>query len=160
MRLARAGVVLELMGTFESEELLQRCRKHPAWTRTRYHGQVERAVAVGVLGRCAAGLVTFLPESNHVEAEPNKLFEYMAAGLPVIASDFPAWRELLDGVDCALFVDPTDPRDIARAIDWVVEHPEEAEDMGRRGRKAIEERFNWEAEGKKLVGLYEELLDS
>ncbi|GIW56092.1 MAG: hypothetical protein KatS3mg082_2496 [Nitrospiraceae bacterium] len=99
---------------------------------------------MSVLARCVAGLVTYLPEPNHVEAGPNKLFEYMAAGLPVIASDFPAWRELLDGMGCALFVDPTDPREIARAIDWIVEHPAEAEEMGRRGRRAVEERFNWD----------------
>jgi len=149
---------LELMGEFETAELFNRCRKHDGWAFVSYHGWVDRLTAVRILCQCTAGLVTYLPQPNHVEAGPNKLFEYMAAGLPVIASDFPAWRELLGEVGCALFVDPRDPRGIANAIQWLLDHPVEAEAMGRRGQEAIVEHFNWENEARALLELYRELL--
>jgi glycosyltransferase involved in cell wall biosynthesis len=104
-----------------------------------------------------AGLVCFLPAPNHVEAGPNKLFEYMAAGLPVIASDFPAWRPIVEGNDCGLCVDPADPAAIARAILYLAENPGRRAEMGANGRRAVMERYNWEAEGRRLIAAYERL---
>jgi hypothetical protein len=86
------------------------------------------------------------------------MFEYMAAGLPVIASDFPLWRQIVDGAGCGLLVDPLDPVAIADAMQWILEHPAGAEAMGRRGRQAVEEKYNWEREAEKLIGLYERLM--
>jgi hypothetical protein len=87
------------------------------------------------------------------------MFEYMAAGLPVIASDFSLWREIVDGSGCGLLVDPMDPEAIAEAMQWILEHPAESEAMGRRGRQAVKERYNWEQEAKKLIRLYRRLLE-
>lgn len=84
----------------------------------------------------------------------NKLFEYMASGLPVIVSDTPGWRWLTDELRCGLAVDPLDPGSIAAAIEYLLSHPDEAEEMGRRGRQAVQDRFNWEAEAGNLIGLY------
>ena len=88
---------------------------------------------------------------------PQKIFEYMGAGLPVIASDFPLWRRIIGDAGCGIFVDPTSPEQIAKAIQYVLTHPFEAELMGRRGRDAVVERFNWKTEATKLVSLYKEL---
>jgi len=51
-----------------------------------------------------------------------------------------------------------DPREIARAIEYWITHPDEARKMGENGRRAIVEKYNWEREGEKLIKLYEELL--
>ena len=83
----------------------------------------------------------------------------MAAGLPLIASDFPLWRQIVDRVGCGLLVDPLDPAAIADAIQWVLDNPEEAQAMGERGRLAIQERYNWTIEGAKLIELYERRLE-
>jgi glycosyltransferase involved in cell wall biosynthesis len=81
----------------------------------------------------------------------------MAAGLPVVASDFPHWRSLLEPVECAVWVDPLDPADIASAADGLLADEDRAREMGRRGAAAVRERFNWQHEAPKLVDLYERL---
>jgi glycosyltransferase involved in cell wall biosynthesis len=102
--------------------------------------------------------VLFHPEPNHLEAMPQKIFEYMGAALPLIASDFPLWRRILGTTGCALFVDPQDPQAIADAIEFILRHPDEAEKMGRRGQAAVLEHYNWDTEAEKLVNLYSGLL--
>ncbi len=89
---------------------------------------------------------------------PQKLFEYMKAGIPVIASDFPLWRRILEDAGSGILVDPTDPKSIAKAIEYVLTHPDEAEEMGRRGRAAVLRQYTWETQATKLVGLYNELI--
>ena len=128
------------------------------WQRVIFHGWVDRPKVAEILAGCRAGLVLFHPEPNHVRAQPNKMFEYMAAGLPVIASDFPLWREIVEGAGCGLLVDPQNPQAIAAAMQWVLDHAEEAAAMGRRGRAAVEDRYNWEAESEKLLALYRRLM--
>ena len=103
------------------------------------------------------GLLLFHPEPNHVDAQPNKMFEYMSSGLPVIASNFPLWKQIVEGNQCGLCVDPLDPAAIAAAIDYIVSHPEEARAMGENGKKAVDEKYNWGAESIKLISLYRSL---
>ncbi|WP_369773941.1 glycosyltransferase family 4 protein [Thioalkalivibrio sp. ALJ15] len=128
------------------------------WQRVEFHGWASRPQVAAILGNVRAGLVLFHPAPNHLDAQPNKLFEYMAAGLPVIASDFPLWRGIVDGAGCGLLVDPQDPDAIAEAMAWLLAHPDEAEAMGRRGRDAVERQYNWAPEADKLLALYEQLM--
>jgi glycosyltransferase involved in cell wall biosynthesis len=124
------------------------------WDRVVEHGQLSRSAVAELLQGVQAGLVLFHPEPNHVEAQPNKLFEYMSAGIPVIASDFPLWRDLIERECCGLAVDPLDEAAIASAIEYVLTHPDEAEAMGRRGRLAVERTYNWQPQAHKLLDLY------
>jgi glycosyltransferase involved in cell wall biosynthesis len=123
-----------------------------------YKGILERSRLREFLNKAIAGIVTFLPEPNHINAQPNKMFEYMSVGLPVICSDFPLWKEIIEKHDCGICVDPKDPKAIADAINYLINHPEEAERMGRNGRKAVETEYNWEMESKKLIKAYNDLL--
>ena len=130
------------------------------WQAVDYHGLVDRTALAELFGRARAGLVVFQPSPNHIESQPNKLFEYMAAGMPVVASDFPLWREIVENAGCGLLVDPEKPAAIADAITWLLEHPVEAEAMGRRGQVAVNEIYNWPSEAKKLTNLYRTLLSN
>ncbi len=155
---AGGEVRLVLAGSISPPELEARMQRTPGWERVTYLGWQERDAVRDLLARARAGLVLYLPAANHLRAQPNKLFEYMSAGIPVIASDFPLWRRIVEEVGCGLLADPTDPRAIAEAIAWVLAHPREAEAMGRAGRQAVEERFNWEVEARELLALYADLL--
>ena len=154
----RWGARLLLAGRFAPESLEDELRHLPGWRYVDYVGWLSREEVAEALGRVRAGLVVLHPEPNHVNAQPNKIFEYMAAELPVIASDFPLWRDLVAGNGAGLLADPLNPEAIAEAIGWVLEHPAEAEAMGRRGREAVRESYNWDREKEKLLALYEELL--
>ena len=154
-----ANARLEIASTEFPKNLWDELTQHPGWHRVRYLGHLNRKQVVEMLGRASAGLVLYLPEGQNHCAMPHKLFEYMAAGIPVIATDLPLWRRLLDGIDCALFVDARKPQSIAEAIQHVIDHPEEAAKMGRIGREAVHTRYNWESQAKELVKLYGGLLE-
>ena len=152
----RSNVELALAGNFVSNDFARSLRLLPGWSKTRYLGWLKRSEVVALLNQSRIGMVVLFPEPNYVDALPIKMFEYMASATPFVASDFPLWREYGEGA--GLFVDPKDPEAIADAIEWLINHPDEAEEMGRRGRELVEERYNWEAEAKKLLRLYEEVL--
>jgi glycosyltransferase involved in cell wall biosynthesis len=150
-------VQLVLAGPIYPPELLGELATLPGWNRVRYLGQLSRAGIQSALKRARIGLLLLHPERIHLDSLPVKLFEYMAAGLPVVASDFPLWRDIVIGCGCGLMVDPLDPTAVAAAVRYLLDHPAEAAEMGWRGREAVCEQFNWQPEGKKLLGLYEML---
>lgn len=153
-------VRLQLGGTFTPSSLEDEIKALPGWSRVVPHGWVERSTVANLLGNVRSGLVVLHPTRNHPDALPVKMFEYMAAGLPVIASDFPLWRQIIDRAGCGKLVDPLDPQAIAEAIDWILAHPDEAESMGRCGREAVETTYNWESEAERLIGFYQRLLSN
>lgn len=155
---ASSEVRLHLAGAIAPVALDTALRARPGWARVHYHGWASRAEVVEILGRVRAGLVVLHPTPSYIDSFPVKMFEYMAAGLPVIASDFPLWREIIDSAGCGLLVDPLDIVGIAAAMQWILENPEEARAMGQAGRRAVKYRYNWERETGKLLGVYEELL--
>jgi glycosyltransferase involved in cell wall biosynthesis len=152
------GVRLRLAGTFAPAALQQQIQALPCGNRVDCLGWADRKNVGELLGKARGGLVVLHPTENYTDSYPLKMFEYMIAGLPVIASDFPLWREIIGDSDCALLVDPLNPLAIGGAMNWILEHPREAEAMGERGRQVVISHFNWETEKRKLLDLYAELL--
>ena len=155
---ASLEATLELAGpTVQGDVQIEDLRGLPGWERVRYHGRLNLPNTFRILHAVRAGLVVYHPLPNQVESLPQKLFEYMGAGIPVIASDFPLWRRLVTDPGCGILVEPGNPGAIARAIEHVLANPAEAEEMGRRGQSAVLDRYNWDLQAKKLVDLYREL---
>lgn len=149
---------LLLAGAFNTQALAEQAAATPGWERVDYRGFVSRAEVERLLDASRAGLVTLLPTQTHLDSYPIKLFEYMAAGLPVIVSDFPLWRRILEGIDCAMWVDSRKLEEIAGAMTWILENPTRAEAMGVAGRDAVLNKLNWTTEGRRLVEFYRDRL--
>jgi glycosyltransferase involved in cell wall biosynthesis len=148
---------LKLAGWFSDPALQPELEKAAGWQRVEWHGLLDRTQIAELLGSVRLGLVVLHPEDNFVVSQPVKLFEYMAAGIPVVLSDFPLWRSMIEEEGCGLLVDPLDPLAIADAMTYLLTHDDVAKAMGQRGRASIERRFNWNAEERKLLDFYSQL---
>ncbi len=157
MALCKSNVQLNLVGGFAEAGLEAQMQVQPGWARVQRWGVQDRAGVRSALERSLAGLVTLHPIINYLDALPIKMFEYMAAGIPVIVSDFPLWAGIVRDADCGLCVDPMNPSAIAAAIDYLVSRPDEAQRMGENGRLAVERQYNWNSEEQSLLALYEQL---
>lgn len=155
---AQSGARLQLCGEFSEPQTRTAVQRLAGWKHVDELGLLDRGQVREMLARCSAGIVTFHAVPNHVDAQPNKMFEYMSAGIPVIGSHFPLWREIIEGNDCGRCVHPQDPAAIAEAVDFFVQNPAEARRMGENGRRAVSERYNWNVEERKLLALYDDLL--
>lgn len=152
-------VKLVLLGGHVHRDTETAIRESPGWSRVDYRGQVPFEAMYRCLQSAAIGLVCNQPVYSYDQALPNKLFEYMSAGLPVIASDFELWKEIIEGNECGVAVDPTSPQEIARAVDYLLEQPELRRRMGRNARRAVQQKYNWEHESPALRQLYREVLN-
>ncbi len=150
---------LRLAGPFESDELRARMTAIAGWERVDYLGTVPRATIPSLLALSRMGLVLFQPAPNHDHAMPTKFFEYMAAGLPVVASKtLEAYRDIVTRHQCGILVDPTNVSEIAAAMARLFADPMEAAAMGTRGKEAVLGRYEWANEARSLLRLYKEMI--
>lgn len=123
-----------------------------------YLGKINRKSVNELYGKSRIGIVLYQPAENHFASQPIKMFEYMAAGLPIVASDFNHWKKIIEMSDCGICVNPTDPNAVSDACNSLLEKPAEAQEMGKRGRRYVLEKYNWQNEEEKLLRLYEDVL--
>jgi len=144
------------IGKSHKGQLLKLCEEYNLCN-VAFYGYMPAHEGWSIITQCDIGLAVLHPIPNYVESYPTKLFEYMAMGLPVIASNFPLYHEIVEGAECGICVDPLNPAAIADAIGCLISNPEKAYRMGFRGRRAVEDRFNWSREEKKFLQFYREL---
>lgn len=149
---------VHIAGTIDPPELVAEARQLPGWSRVKLLGWQSRRQIAELLNQARFGVVTFLPIANHLRSYPTKLFEYMSAGLPTLASDLPLWREIIERAGVGRLADPNNPVEFAQALAWMVQHPDECESMGRRGATLVVEKYNWEVECRDMVRLYRQIL--
>jgi len=151
-------VTLIMCGPFQNSDYEDKLKSRPSWKYVDYRGIVGREEIVDILKFSSVGIVTLLPTPNQIDSLPIKMFEYMAAGLPIIASDFPLWRKIVEDGQCGVCVDPSSPKDVASAIARLLSNETLCRKMGSAGRKAITNRYNWSHESEKLIELYNQVL--
>lgn len=147
------GVQLILCGNFESEEYFHEVSSLHGWTKVLYHGFVEREDIVRLLNVSHVGIVILHKKKNYMDGIPVKMYEYMAAGLPIIASDFPLWIQLFDDAQCGINVDPYSELDIAKKINILMNNTSLRIRYGEAGRNYVEKN-NWDMEANKLLKMY------
>jgi glycosyltransferase involved in cell wall biosynthesis len=123
-----------------------------------FHVQYERIIDYYRQGGWTAGLAVFPPTLHYMKKELTKFFEYMAAGIPIICSDFPVWQSIMEKTGAGLCVDSSNALAAVDAVEYLSRNPETAYAMGQNGRKAFLEKYNWSVESRKLTELYQELL--
>ncbi|MCG8611103.1 MAG: glycosyltransferase [Pseudomonadales bacterium] len=148
---------LKFAGVFSDEALKNEVKTYTGWKQVIDYGFIDRKGVAELMSESKAGLVIFHAIPNHIDAQPNKMFEYMSAGLPIIVSNFPLWKQVVEENDCGICVDPLNANEIAQAIRTIIEHPEKSSAMGTNGQEAVVNKYNWGVESKKLTALYEGL---
>lgn len=104
-----------------------------------------------------AGLALFPPTDHYRQKELTKFFEYMMAGIPILCSDFPVWKRFVEKYACGIAVNPLNELEIKCALKYLKENPKIARKMGENGRKAVQEKLNWQLEEKKLIKWYSDI---
>lgn len=153
-----ARSTLTLAGPVSDVDGLALAEQDP--TRCRYLGVVDVQQIPDLLSTARLGLALLRPLPNYVDSQATKIYEYMAAGRPFLASDFASWMAQLGPYDCGLFVDPADPEAIRSAVRYILTDTEAARLMGRRGRRAFEQHFVFDREAPRLVELTRRLSDA
>lgn len=146
------GAELRLAVRFDPPGLEREVAGEPGWARTVCLPWGSRQEVARTLGAARVGVLAWHPVPNHLDSLPVKMFEYMAAGLPIVASRFPAWQEVLG--EGGLYVEPFDAPALAQAIAGILRCPEEGQRRGAIGRAAIEREYHWEREAVALLACY------
>ena len=135
--------------------MLAELMARPGWQRVDYVGQVAPDKARDLLASARVGIVPFQRTMAHLDALPTKMFEYFAEGVPVVASDFPLWREIIDRFECGLLVDETNPDAIAEAVRCYAEDPAMLARHSHNALEAATHHLAWQAEERVLLEVYD-----
>ncbi len=150
--------VYTICGKADSQ-YLEQIRQLPCWEQVDFRGEVPHEEALRVLRSNSIGvaLCSYSKNTNQKKGTlgNTKLFEIMMAGLPVICTRFELWEKIIKKYQCGICVDdPQNAEEIAQAVTYLLDHPQEAKKMGGGGCRAVKEKFNWWQEEKKLLQLY------
>ena len=155
----KCDIQLFIAGKWD-DGLVEKMSQLKGWRKVNQLGFIGRDKLNELKRESLAGLVLLFPEPNHINSFPIKMFEYMSAGIPVIASNFDLWKSIIEKDESGLCVDPKDVDAVAGAINYLIDNPTIAQEMGQRGREAIISKYNWNIEEKKLLGIYDDLVKS
>jgi glycosyltransferase involved in cell wall biosynthesis len=113
---------------------------------------------MSVLNRATVAIAPNQRVPQHIIGLPTKLFEYMAAGLPIVASDLPPAIEFVGGSQAGLLAQPENPASFADSIDKLINDRLYARSLGQNGQRAFREKFSWESQMPDLAKFYERIL--
>ena len=150
---------LVLIGPYHDLQYKAAVEKERGYKHVDYIGPVILEDLLREVLKCRMAIMCFHHDPNLDSAieRSNKLFEYMALGVPVVVSERPAWQEIVEKHQCGLWVNAEEPRQIAKVIEQLLSDPERAAEMGRNARRVVLRDYAWRSEGEKLIRAYAEL---
>ena len=151
------NIKLKLIGNFSNKKFEKEIKNMPEWKKIDFLGFLPQEQACKYMCNSNIGFVCIQPLSRYIVSLPVKMFEYMTSSLPIIASNFPLWKKIVEENYCGICVNPTNQKEIAKAVEYLIEHPDKAKEMGKNGRRAVLEKYNWGNEEKKLLKIYGKL---
>jgi glycosyltransferase involved in cell wall biosynthesis len=157
--LTKSSAKLLLAGNYLEGNIRDVLLNHPAWKKIKELGFLNRNEVKEVYKKSKVGIVTLHPTVNYIDSLPVKMFEYMAAGIPVVASNFKLWKSIVEDNNCGICVDPLNHEEITNAVEKLLKNPEIAKKMGENGQKLVKNNYNWKNEEKKLLTFYKSLIE-
>lgn len=152
--------VMHLFGKLQFD--LKDAEKLPDFEKIRenliFHGYTDLKNTLPYAHGATAGIALLKPVADYMDSYTTKIFEYMAMQLPVITSNFPLYKDVVEKSGCGFCISPYDSDLLAKILEWLIENPEKAEVMGQKGRNSSETHYNWANEEKILLNFYRNLL--
>ena len=149
-----------LAGKFRgNEDYHQELMKYPKWENVEFVDGFAPSELNDMMGRSTmSNVLRDFSKTHYHNGNIGiiKIFESMEAGLPLICSDVPVYRRIWEEYKFGMLVDPTNPDQIADAINYLIENKEEAYKMGQEGRRAVIEKYNCDVVSKE----YAEIINS
>lgn len=162
--LSETSAVYRLAGAYHPASYFNQLQACEEWKSVEYHGKIPYSEVMPFMQQSSAGLAIRTYDDPNVGYKEgslgvNKFFEYMMVGIPVIASASEVWRDIINKYECGILVDPYSPTSIAQAINFVIEHPEDAKRMGDNAHDAAVKHYHWGTQEDILFQMYERLLN-
>lgn len=162
LRGSHPEILLRLVGPLgsaaEEQQAQELVARHGLAANVEFTGLVSHQQVHHFILDADIGLALLHPDPNYVDSLPTKMFEYMMMGRPVVVSRFPLWQRIVEEARCGYTLDPLDPDAVEQAVRRLLGDPLLRQQLGRNGRAAVLERYNWDAEGQRLVAFYRDLL--
>ncbi len=156
--MSEVNATFNLAGKWHFDDYKKEVMSLSSWEKVKFWGFVNRQQINEIHNRSKIGLATLMPIPTYLDAYPVKMFEYMAAGIPCVISNFPMLKKVMDEEQCGICVDPENPNEIAAAVNDLLQNEAKAKQMGLNGRQAIEKKYNWKTQEKLLLNLYYKIL--
>ena len=119
---------------------------------------VPKDEMTGAMAAADACVAILKPVEAYKTTYPNKVFDYMCAGRPVVLAIDGVMREVVEAADCGIFAQPGDPQALADAVRSLAADPQRSREMGLSGRRYVEANFNRPLLAEKLAGIMEEMI--
>ncbi|MGI6669068.1 MAG: glycosyltransferase [Acetivibrionales bacterium] len=134
-------------------------RSLPGWNKVSYVGKIPFEEVKNIYSKAVAGIALNLSSQLKDEGTlgNTKIFEFMEASIAVICSNNKLWKEIVEDNKCGICINPNCVEEITSAIRYILDNPDAASAMGKNGRKAVVEKYNWKTQEKELLKLYETL---
>jgi glycosyltransferase involved in cell wall biosynthesis len=152
---SRPEVRFVFLGDGKEKANLQKKAAEMGLTNVLFLPPVPKTEMAAALAGADACLAILKPIDEYKTTYPNKVFDYMAAGRPVVLAIDGVIRDVVDSAGCGIFAQPGDPSALAEAVRVLAADQEMACDMGVRGRIYLERHFSRSALAEKLVGILE-----
>jgi len=151
-------IVLELAGSIASEEGLHKAMEDAVKAGfLKYKGVISAMEIAALLENADVGLSLIHPVGDHQQTIHTKIYEYMIAGLPFVASDFYCYRQFIKMTGSGICVNPLNSGEVKAAIKDLIDNPSKRMEMGKAGKSAVNREYNWAHEEEIMLGVYKEL---
>jgi glycosyltransferase involved in cell wall biosynthesis len=156
-RLQGRNIRIVLLGDGKEKPALQGRAAQLGLGNVLFASSVPKSGMPGALAAADACIAILKPLDEYKTTYPNKVFDYMAAGRPVVLAIDGVIRQVVEAAQCGIFVEPGNPGAMAEAICTLAEHPQQSREMGLRGRSYLEEHFSREKVAEQLMQVLEAL---